>query len=108
MNPNRLPDLQRRALLRRSAGAAAPWALNLSLLADAAAADLSGGYRALVCVFLLGGNDHANTLVPYDAAAHAEYLRLGEQALRLYVEVLGESHPETLTAMGNLATALAT
>ena len=34
MNPNRLPDLQRRALLRRSAllagaGAAAPWALNL-------------------------------------------------------------------------------
>jgi uncharacterized protein (DUF1501 family) len=81
MNPNRLPDLQRRALLRRSAllagaGAAAPWALNLSLLADAAAADLSGGYRALVCVFLLGGNDHANTLVPYDAAGHAEYLRL--------------------------------
>jgi uncharacterized protein (DUF1501 family) len=81
MNPNRLPDLQRRALLRRSAllagaGVAAPWALNLSLLADAAAADLSGGYKALVCVFLLGGNDHANTLVPYDAAAHAEYLRL--------------------------------
>ncbi|WP_088281796.1 DUF1501 domain-containing protein [Ideonella sp. A 288] len=71
-------DLARRAFLRRSAlvgaaGAAAPWALNLSLMADAAAAGAPGDYKALVCVFLYGGNDQGNTLVPVDAAHHASY-----------------------------------
>jgi uncharacterized protein (DUF1501 family) len=80
---NNTTDLARRALLRRAAltglaGAAAPWALNLSLMADAAAASstTAGGdsaYKALVCVFLYGGNDHANTLVPADETHHAKY-----------------------------------
>ena len=74
-------DPARRALLRRGAllagtGAAAPLALNLSLMGEAAAASGSGGYRALVCVFLYGGNDHANTVVPVDDAHHASYSRL--------------------------------
>lgn len=45
-------------------------------LGDAAAATLSGyaGYRATVCVFLLGGNDTNNVLVPRDGASHARYL----------------------------------
>jgi uncharacterized protein (DUF1501 family) len=30
-------------------------------------------YKALVCLFLFGGNDANNTLVPYDPAAHAAY-----------------------------------
>ena len=72
-------DLARRALLRRAAltglaGTAAPWALNLSLMADAAAAtSASTDYKALVCVFLYGGNDHGNTLVPVDSTNHAKY-----------------------------------
>ena len=71
-------DLARRALLRRGAllglaGPAAPWALNLSLLADAAVAAEPGDYKALVCVFLYGGNDHGQTLVPVDATHHALY-----------------------------------
>ncbi|MBI5260112.1 MAG: DUF1501 domain-containing protein [Burkholderiales bacterium] len=71
-------DLARRALLRRGAalgalGAAAPMALNLSLLADAAAATAPADYKALVCVFLYGGNDHGNTLVPVDNTHHAMY-----------------------------------
>lgn len=72
-------DLARRALLRRAAltglaGSAAPWALNLSLMADAAAATSSStDYKALVCVFFFGGNDHGNTLVPVDNANHAKY-----------------------------------
>ena len=74
-------DLARRALLRRAAllgaaGTAAPWALNLSLMADAAAASAPSDYKALVCVFLYGGNDHANTVVPVDATNHATYARL--------------------------------
>ncbi len=76
MKLNRLPELQRREFLRRSAqlglvGMAAPWALNLAAIGEAAAADARGGYKALVCVFLNGGNDNGRTLLPVDAAGHA-------------------------------------
>ena len=54
------------------AGIAAPWALNLAAMAEAAAATATD-YKALVCVFLYGGNDYANTLVPYDTASYAAY-----------------------------------
>jgi len=55
-------------------GSAAPWALNLSAMAQAAAATTAADdYKALVCVFLQGGNDHANTLIPVDAGSHARY-----------------------------------
>jgi len=78
MKLNKLPQLQRREFLRRAsalsvAGAAAPWALNLAAMGEAAAQSAPSDYKALVCVFLQGGNDHGNTLVPYDAASHAAY-----------------------------------
>lgn len=78
MKLNRLPQLQRREFLRRAsalgvAGTAAPWALSLAGIGEAAAATTPGDYKALVCVFLYGGNDYGNTLVPYDAASHAAY-----------------------------------
>lgn len=71
-------NVSRRAFLRRASalsmlGSAAPWALNLAAMADAAAATTNDGYKAVVCVFLQGGNDHANTLIPLDAASHARY-----------------------------------
>jgi uncharacterized protein (DUF1501 family) len=37
-------------------------------------AQAAGDYKALVCVFLFGGNDGHNTLVPLEATAYAEYL----------------------------------
>lgn len=37
------------------------------------AANLNGGYRALVCVFLHGGNDSHNWVVPVDPTGYAEY-----------------------------------
>jgi uncharacterized protein (DUF1501 family) len=33
----------------------------------------STDYKALVCVFLFGGNDGNNTVVPYDTAGYAQY-----------------------------------
>lgn len=54
-------------------GAASTYALDLAGLAEAAAFSNAGGYKALVCVFLYGGNDHANTLIPFDAANYARY-----------------------------------
>ena len=78
MKLNRLPELQRREFLRRAsalglAGTATPWALNLAALGEAAAATAPGDYKALVCVFLYGGNDHGNTLVPYDTTSYNAY-----------------------------------
>lgn len=70
-------QLARRAFLRRAghlslAGVAAPWAMNLAAMGEAAAAGATD-YKALVCIFLYGGNDHANTLVPFDTANYAKY-----------------------------------
>ena len=42
-------------------------------MGEAAAFSATDDYKALVCVFLSGGNDHANTLIPFDAANHVRY-----------------------------------
>jgi len=76
MNTIARRELLRRAALLGLAGQASPWALNLSLLGDAAAATHADDYKALVCVFLYGGNDHGNTLVPVDAPQYAQYARI--------------------------------
>jgi uncharacterized protein (DUF1501 family) len=67
----------RRAFLKRAAalsvaGGAAPFVLDLASIGEAAAATASD-YKAIVCVFLYGGNDYANTLVPYDNAQYGVY-----------------------------------
>jgi uncharacterized protein (DUF1501 family) len=85
----RAGDASRREFLRRAsalgmggvAGAAAPFALQLAAAGEAAAqARPPGGagaedYKALVCVFLYGGNDPYNTIVPYDRDSHGRYFR---------------------------------
>ena len=75
--------ISRRLMLARAAqlgalGAAAPLAMNLAAISEAAAAETRGedDYKALVCIFLAGGNDHANTLVPYDVANYGRYLNI--------------------------------
>ena len=67
----------RRAFLRRSgqlalSGTALPFALNLAAIGEAAAFDASD-YKALVCVFMYGGNDYANTVVTYDDPSYNLY-----------------------------------
>lgn len=79
--PGVSPDsASRRAFLKRAsalslAGSATPWALTLAGMGEAAA-QTAGDYKALVCLFLYGGCDYANTLVPFDAASHANYRSL--------------------------------
>ena len=74
MHTPSLPSFTRRDFLRRSGqlamtGTALPLALNLAAMGEAAAFNAPGNdYKALVCVFLYGGNDYANTVVTYDAA----------------------------------------
>jgi uncharacterized protein (DUF1501 family) len=67
----------RRVVLKRglqlgAMGVAAPLAINLAAMSEAAAFD-NTDYKALVCIFLYGGNDYANTVVPYDPANYALY-----------------------------------
>jgi uncharacterized protein (DUF1501 family) len=74
MNKTSSFDARRRWLLQSGATCASALGFgsvgNLLLGARPAhAAD----YKALVCVFLYGGNDGLNTIVPTDAARHAQY-----------------------------------
>ena len=71
-------ELSRRAFLRRSSqvammGGATSYALGLAGLGEAAAFSAGTDYKALVCVFLYGGNDHNSMLIPFDAANYARY-----------------------------------
>jgi len=71
-------DQSRRAFLKRSAalgmaGVAAPFVTSLGAIGEAAAATATD-YKAMVCIFLYGGNDYANTLTPYDQASYDRYL----------------------------------
>ena len=74
-------DASRREFLRTSSllsvlgPAGVPFAMNLATI-GAAAAQAADDYRALVCVFLFGGNDHHNTVIATDAASWSEYQRL--------------------------------
>lgn len=81
-------NASRRAFMRLAGGLAAsplatplaaPLAVQLAGLAAlsshqaARAASVDDGYKALVCLFMAGGNDSHNWLVPLDAANYAPY-----------------------------------
>ena len=77
---SQLDGIQRREFIKRAtalsmAGSAAPFALSLSAMGEAAAANATD-YKALVCIFLYGGNDHDNTFIPFDTASYASYQSL--------------------------------
>lgn len=78
MNP--LSQATRRAFMQQGAAlafthAAAPLAASLTLLNNAAA-DTATDYKALVCVFLYGANDHYGTVVPYTTNTHQAYWQI--------------------------------
>ena len=78
MHISLIDDLSRRAFLRRSrqlaiAGTASSWALGLTGIGEAAAFSAGSDYKALVCIFLYGGNDHNSTLIPFDSANYDLY-----------------------------------
>jgi uncharacterized protein (DUF1501 family) len=63
-----------RALRRRCAAGPEPFGLG------AAAASTGSDYRAIVCVFLYGGNDAFNTVLPISRAGYGAYLSVRSQA----------------------------
>src|SRR5271156_4143216 len=78
--PNRV-DANRREFLWKGACAALTatgiadsiWNLRMINAASAAGATQPSDYKALVCIFLFGGNDGNNLLIPTDSTRFAHY-----------------------------------
>lgn len=72
-------DSARREFLRRStmlsvaSSISAPFAMNLFAMNVAAAATLTGDYKAIVCLYFGGGNDSANMVLATDTPSWAGY-----------------------------------
>ena len=69
-NPCRRHFVQRAAALT-AIGLGARF--NILDFVSPANAQAATDYRALVCIFMFGGNDGNNTVVPYDTAGYAQY-----------------------------------
>lgn len=103
-------DQSRRAFLKRSgalglAGVATPFVTSLGAIGEAAAATATD-YKALVCIFLYGGNDYANTLPPYDQASYAAYAA-ARQNIALNREALAATVLTPTNGLGGRQYALA-
>lgn len=95
--------ITRRNFLHRSACAAlgattaASTVWNLRKVA-AATAPQNGDYKALVCLYLYGGNDGNNTLIPRDQATYNQYasargnLALSRASLLPITPLTGDGH----------------
>ncbi|MCC7068079.1 MAG: DUF1501 domain-containing protein [Burkholderiales bacterium] len=110
--------MKRRDFLQRAAALSALPTLPFSVsVADAAPSADETGYRALVCVFLFGGNDSHNMIVPYQGAEYTAYsalrggpasnngLALPQNALAVSSQTLGSTglalHP-AMTRLGDV------
>ncbi len=60
---------------------------------NAFAAD-TGGYRALVCVFLFGGMDCHDTVLPYDTGSYNQYADIRSELFNRYDDMEGGSTRE--------------
>lgn len=72
------------------AGVAAPFALNLATLSAASAMTGGEDYKALVCVYLHGGNDHANSVLATDPVSWNAYQSFRSAGYNITVPGVGE------------------
>ena len=99
LGPHSRREFLRRSAVVAGAGFAAPWALDLTGLASAAPA-AGSDYRALVCLFMYGGNDHYDTFVPNDPASHAAYTAARSGIARPLSDILPISPSGGFTGAG--------
>lgn len=74
-----MPRITRRSFLRTTcctAAAAGIAASSLNRLGLMSAYAQGTDYKALVCIFLFGGNDANNMIIPYNASAYANYAQI--------------------------------
>lgn len=64
-----------RSMLSLAGGTAVPFTLNLAAMSEAAA-QTATDYKALICLYMAGGNDGFNTVLATDDVSWNEYIRL--------------------------------
>ena len=78
-NASRRIFLRQAGALSAAGAAAAPIALNMAAIGSAAAQSATD-YKALVCIFMFGGNDSLNMILPTDTASWTNYAAVRNQA----------------------------
>jgi len=74
-----MPGITRRGFLRTTcctAAAAGIAASSLNRLGLMSAYAQGSDYKALVCIFMFGGNDANNMIIPYDSSGYANYAKI--------------------------------
>ncbi len=79
INASRRLFLRQAGALSTLGVAGAPLALNLAAMGSAAA-QAASDYKAIVCLFMFGGNDSLNMVLPTDSASFANYTAVRNQA----------------------------
>jgi uncharacterized protein (DUF1501 family) len=78
INASRREFLRTSSMLSVAGAASAPLALNLATMGSAAAQS-AGDYKALICLFMYGGNDSTHMVLPTDTDSWARYLEARNQ-----------------------------
>jgi uncharacterized protein (DUF1501 family) len=78
INASRREFLRASSMLSMAGAASAPFALNLATVGSAAA-QTAGDYKALICLFMYGGNDSAHMVLPTDTDSWTRYLEARNQ-----------------------------
>jgi uncharacterized protein (DUF1501 family) len=73
IDTSRREFLRKASLLSAAGSLSAPFALNLFAMNVAAASTLTADYKAIVCLYLGGGNDSSNMVLATDASSWASY-----------------------------------
>lgn len=91
--------MKRRQFLKMSSTAAAALTMTSmsSMLARAAEVHSSDDYKALVCVFLYGGLDNHDTVIPYDQASYSRWAEIRQPVLSAYSNKRTRSNLLSLT-----------
>ncbi len=71
-----------------------------SALSHIARAQTAGDYKALVCIFLFGGNDANNMLVPNDTASYANYQKIRQNLALSQASLVSIHDPATNATYG--------
>ncbi len=79
INASRRLFLKQASAVSAVGAAATPLAMNLAAISSAAAQS-AGDYKAIVCIFLFGGNDSFNMVLPTDASSWSNYVSTRNQS----------------------------
>ena len=100
MNESRREFLRTAATLSAVGPAGAGFALNLAGIGAAAAQTAQNDYKALVCLFMFGGNDYANTVLAHDVPSWSRYLA----ARDIQPDPVALNHPDPAVPLRALGT----